>query len=97
MRLRADEAMTEALAAADVCEPSLAGFIRDTMSAIDIVRRDSTLDPSDRRVLIDDMLQLIDSLRKLLRAARAARPELIMDVGRRTNGLLRRYSRFVRA
>lgn len=97
MRLRADAAMNAALAAADVCEPTLADFIRDTMSAIDLVRQDATLDPRDRRILVDDMLLLIGSLKKLVRAEPAARPELIMEVGRGTNGLLRRYTRFVRA
>lgn len=97
MRQRADAAMSAALVAADACEPSLAVFIRDAMSAIDLVRQDSTLDPRERQILVDDMLVLIDSLKKLVRAAQADRPELIMEVGRRTNGLLRRYTRFVRA
>lgn len=97
MRLRADRAMDAALAAADVCPPSLAVFIRDAMSSIDLVRLDSTLAPRDRRILLDEMVLLIGSLKKLVRADLAARPELIMEVGRRTNGMLRRYTRFVRA
>lgn len=97
MRLRADEAMKAALAAADACAPSLAIFIEDTTTSIKLACEDSTLDLRDRLVLFDDSLLLLATLKKLLRAPQAARPELIMEVGRRTSGLLRRYIRFVRA
>lgn len=97
MRLRADEAMKAALAAAEACAPSLASFIDDTMTSIDLVCEDSALDPRDRLVLIDDARRLIDSMKKLLVAAPAARPELIMEIVQRTSSMLCRYTRFVRA
>lgn len=96
MRLRAFEAMSSALAAAHARAPSLEVFIEDAMDSIELVRRDSTLAPLDRRILVDDMLRLVGALRKLVRAAPSARPELILEVGGRTTGLLRRYTRFVR-
>jgi len=94
MRLRADEAMKAALSAEEASAPSSAAYIEDAMRSIDLVRQDCTLDPRDRLLLIDDMLPLIASLKRLLRAAQ---PEQIMEVGRRTNGLLRRYARILRA
>jgi len=93
MRLRADEAMKAALAAADACAPSLAVLLEDTTASIKLACGDSTLRPCDRLALIDDALALIDSMKHLLRAGQAARPELIMEVLRRTSGLLRRYAR----
>lgn len=93
MRLRADEAMTAALAAADACAPSLTVFIEYAMNSINLVCEDSTLDLRDRLALIDDALVLIDSMKKLLRAPHEARSELIMEILRRTSGLLGRYAR----
>jgi hypothetical protein len=97
MRLRANEAMMAALAAADACAPFLPVLIEDTMTSIDLVCEDATLDLCDRLVLIDDALLLIASLKKLSDAAHAARPELIVEVVRRTNSMLCRYAQFVRA
>lgn len=93
MRLRADEAMKAALAAADDCPPSLGILIEDTMATINLVCADSALDLRDRLVLIDDALLLIGSLKKLLRAAQEARPELIRKILRLTSALLCRYAR----
>lgn len=93
MRLRADEAMKAALAAAEDCPPSLAIFLEDTMASINLVCADSTLDLRDRLVLIDDALLLIGSMKKLLRAGQEARPALIGEILRRASGLLCRYAR----
>jgi hypothetical protein len=96
MRLRAEEAMRSALSAADQDAPSLAVFLEDTMTSIKLVCEDSALEPRRRLALIDDALLLLGSLKSLLRTDTAASPALIMEVGRRTSGLLCRYSRFIR-
>jgi hypothetical protein len=97
MRLRANEAMTAALAAADARAPFLGVLVEDAMASIDLVCWDSTLDLRDRLALIDDALLLIASLKALSGSAQAAPPEMIVEVVRRTNGLLCRYARLVRA
>jgi hypothetical protein len=96
MRLRADEAMTAALAAADDGASSLALLVRSTMSSIHLACDDAGLDPRARVLIIDDALLLLASLKKLLREAQPPPPEAVMEVLRRTNGLLRRYTRLVR-
>lgn len=95
MRLRASEAMTAALAAAEACSPSLGILVEDTMTSIDLVCGDYTLGTRDRLALIDEALLLIAFLKEVLGAARSVRPELIVEIVRRTNGLLRRYARLV--
>lgn len=97
MQLRADEAMKAALAAADAPPPALAVFIEETMASIDVVCQDPKLDLRLRVLLIDDALLVLAALKKLLNAAQESRPERILDVVRQTNGLLSRYTRFVRA
>jgi hypothetical protein len=96
LRLRADEAMRAALAAADDRAPSLAALIETTMASINLVCDDAKLDPRARLLIIDDALRLLASLKKLLRAAQTPPPEAVMEVLRRTNGLLCRYTRLVR-
>lgn len=94
MRARADEAMAAALAAADgTLAP--AAVIRDTMASIKLVCEDAALAPRDKLALLDDALVLVASVKKLVRAAQPS-PEAVMEVLRRTNGLLRRYTRLVR-
>ena len=95
MRVRADEAMAAALAAADdALEP--VSLIRDTLASIKLVCEDAALAPRDKLSLIDDALELLASVKKLVRAAQAPLPEALMEVLRRTNALLRRYTRLVR-
>lgn len=96
LRLRADEAMKAALAAADARAPSLPVFIEDTMASIDLACGDEALDARDRVALIDAALLLLASMKTLLRAPRDSRPELMIEIVRRTNALLRRYARLVR-
>jgi hypothetical protein len=96
MRLRADETMKAALAAANAGAPSLAVLIENTMTSINLVCDDAKLEPRARLLIIDDALLLLASLKKLLGAAQAAPPEAIIEVLRRTNGLLCRYTRLVR-
>lgn len=95
MRVRADEAMTAALADADGTLAPVA-LIRDTIASIKLVCEDAALSPRDKLALIDNALDLLASLKKLVRAAQAPTPEAVMEVLRRTNGLLRRYMRLVR-
>lgn len=97
LRLRADEAITAALAAADARAPSLPALVEDTMASIDLACGDNTLGARDRTALIDAALLLLASMKTLLRAPQAARPGLTLEVVRRTNALLRRYARLVRA
>lgn len=97
MRVRANEAMMAALTAADARVPSLPALIEDTMTSINLVCEDAALDLCDRLVLIDDALLLIATLKKLSEEAQAARPEMILEVVRRTNLMLCRYAQFVRS
>lgn len=96
MRLRANEAMMAALAAAEDRAPSLGGLVEDTMASINLVCGDFTLALRDRLALIEEALLLIASLKEILGAAQEARVELSVEVVRRTNGLLCRYARLVR-
>lgn len=94
MRMRADEAMTAALAAGEAS--TLASLIHETIASIKLVCEDETLVPRDKLVLLDDALLLLASVKKLVKGAQAPPPEAVMEVLRRTNGLLRRYTRLVR-
>ncbi|HEX4047263.1 MAG TPA: hypothetical protein VH309_05490 [Elusimicrobiota bacterium] len=97
LRTRADEAITAALAAADDSEPSLDAVLADSTEAIALTCSDDGLPPGDRLALLDDGLRLLASLKALAGAAQSARPMLLARIYRRSNDLLRRYARLVRA
>ena len=94
--MRANEAMTAAFAAVDACAPTLGAVVADTMDCINLACWDSRLEPIDRLALIDEALLLIAPLKKISGASLEARAALIVEVVRRTTGMLRRYAQLVR-
>jgi hypothetical protein len=97
LRARADEAIMAAVAAVDARAPSLGIAVANAMEAIGAVCWDFGLAPGDRLSLIDDALRMLPLLKGLARAAQAARPAMIVEIYRRTDDLLSRYARFIRA
>lgn len=93
LRMRANEAMTEALASAAPGAPAPDGVVDDALESITLACGDAALAPKDRLALIDDAQRLIPLLKESLGAPG---PALILEIVERTNVLLRRYARSVR-
>jgi hypothetical protein len=95
LRARAEEAIRAALAAADAHAHPVTSVLADAMAAVDLACWDPGLEPTDRLALIDEALRLMIPLKELATVGRAARPNLIAEVSRRTSGLLRRYAALI--
>lgn len=96
MRLRADAEMRAALAAADGGASALAACVEEAVAAIRFVCGDAALDPRERVLLIDEALLLLAAMKDAVKTADASALGPIMEILRRSGGLLRRYAAFAR-